>query len=171
MSVIENLIVVRKYTCCLIWLSLIWQSCKFQDNQLLEKRVVGFYKEYSSRKNLERFLSYYADSIIIEDIINGDRVLGKEAASKFFDWNNAAFQLYGDKALVVTDMLVDNHKAVVRGYFNRFKWGQTQIEAMHFTTLLTFDSSGKIVKQIDWINYPSTLIDWAKRKNSNKWIE
>ena len=29
---------------------------------------------------------------------------------------------------------------------------------------------GKIVRQVDWINYPSSLFDYSNRQNSNLWI-
>jgi hypothetical protein len=62
------------------------------------------------------------------------------------------------------------NKVVTTGHFTAFKWGELEIEAMQFTSILTFNSSGKIIKQVDWINYPSYLVDYNNRKNSNKWI-
>ena len=58
-----------------------------------------------------------------------------------------------------------------KGYFTPFKWGNAEFEAMYFTTLLNFNEQGKIIKQVDWINYPSTLVDYDNRKNANEWIQ
>ena len=41
---------------------------------------------------------------------------------------------------------------------------------MHFTSILYFNESGKITKQIDWINYPNNLLDNNSRANSNRWL-
>jgi hypoxanthine phosphoribosyltransferase len=130
-----------------------------------------FYEVYKARKEHKRFIEFYSDSVVLEDMVNGDRVVGKQALEKFFDWSNTDFQLVGSEALVVKDIFVTGHVAVIYGYFTPFKWGETTFEAMHFSTQLDFDKEGKIVKQVDWINYPSTLLDYSKRKNSNAWIK
>lgn len=129
-----------------------------------------FYEVYKARKDSKRFFEFYSDSVVLEDMVNGDRIVGKQALEKFFDWSNQDFQLLEKEALVVKDIFVAGNVAVVYGYFTPFKWGETEFEAMHFTTQLDFDKEGKIVKQVDWINYPSTLVDYSKRNNSNKWI-
>ncbi|WP_136467933.1 hypothetical protein [Flagellimonas onchidii] len=87
------------------------------------------------------------------------------------DWNNPNFQKIEKDALVIYDQIIDKNKVVTRGYFTEFLWDGARFEAMHFITILTFNNSGKIIKQIDWINYPSNLIDYEKRRNSNEWIK
>lgn len=52
----------------------------------------------------------------------------------------------------------------------KFKWKDSSFEAMYFTTILTLNETGKIIRQIDWINYPATLVNFNLRKNSNEWI-
>ncbi|MFT6827204.1 MAG: hypothetical protein ACJAZV_000485 [Roseivirga sp.] len=107
---------------------------------------------------------------MLEDMINGDRVEGKEAFSEFFDWKNPDYVKLDSAALYIREQIIDNNKVVTTGHFTAFKWGELEIEAMQFTSILTFNSSGKIIKQVDWINYPSYLVDYNNRKNSNKWI-
>ncbi len=42
---------------------------------------------------------------------------------------------------------------------------------MHFTTLLTVNEAGQIIRQVDWINYPASLVNYNERNNSNEWIQ
>lgn len=146
-------------------------GCTPRSKVNIEGITTEFYEVYKARKDSKRFLEFYSDSVVLEDMVNGDRVVGIQALEKFFDWSNEDFQLIEKEAVVVKDIYVAGHVAVVYGYFTPFKWGDAEFEAMHFTTQLDFDKEGKIVKQVDWINYPSTLVDYSKRRNSNKWIK
>ncbi|MEX0361811.1 MAG: nuclear transport factor 2 family protein, partial [Allomuricauda sp.] len=130
-----------------------------------------FFKVFNKRQDFERFLDFYDDTVVLEDIINGDRIEGKQALRSFFDWSNPDFELLEESSLVVNEITVDDNRVVVSGYFTPFKWGDTEFEAMHFTTLLTLNESGKIIKQVDWINYPSNLVNYNTRKNSNTWLK
>jgi uncharacterized protein YutD len=160
---------MRIFICFFLFSSTLY-CCTPRSEVNIKGITTEFYEIYKDRKNSKRFLEFYSDSIVLEDIVNGDRILGKQSLEKFFDWSNKDFQLVEEKALAVKDIFVAGHVAVVYGYFTPFKWGETEFEAMHFTTQLDFDKEGKIVKQVDWINYPSTLLDYSKRKNSNLWI-
>lgn len=154
-----------------ILILLIFSACQSQQDSSIDKSVDDFYRVFSQRQDFEQFLSFYAEDIVLEDMVNGDKIEGKEAMRNFFDWTNPNFELLGENALVVLEKVIDKNKAVVKGYFTPFRWGEAEFEAMHFTTILTFNESGKIIKQVDWINYPATLVDYSNRKNSNDWIK
>lgn len=132
--------------------------------------VEAYYKSFQERSNFERFLSFYDEDIVLEDIINGDSIVGKKAFSDFFDWNNPNFKLLESNSLIIKNQVIEGNRAVTQGYFTPFQWGERTFGPMHFTTILTFNQKGKIVKHVDWINYPSTLVDYTKRKDSNSWI-
>lgn len=136
----------------------------------LQHIVNDYYKTYEERVDFEKFMIFYADDIMLEDMISGEAITGKKALKEFFDWNNLAYQKIHKKTLIIDEQIFDGNKIVCKGYFTPFKWGEIEYEAMHFTTILTFNSSGKIRKQVDWINYPNNLIDYQNRKNSNNWI-
>lgn len=146
-------------------------ACSVQRENDIESIIDEYYVTYNKRQDLDRFMEFYDDRIVLEDIINGDRIEGKKALGDFFDWNNESFKMTNGNSLVVTDKIIQGNKGVVKGYFTRFQWQQSEFEPMHFTTILIFNEAQKIVKQIDWINYPATLIDYNERKNSNMWIE
>jgi hypothetical protein len=150
---------------------LLFISCeKETNNTSLSETASSYYKAYAERTDFENFLSFYDNSIVLEDMTNGDRIEGKVAFSEFFDWKNPDYIKLDSAALYIKEQIIDKNKVVTTGYFTAFKWGELEIEAMQFTSILTFNSSGKIIKQVDWINYPSYLVDYNNRKNSNKWI-
>lgn len=129
-----------------------------------------YHQTYAERSDFQKFLSFYADTMVLEDIVFGERIEGREELARFFDWENPGFSLRDSVAIVVADQIIEGEKAVIQGYFTPFTWDGMDVEAMHFTTILEFNEAGKIIKHIDWINYPAYLIDYEKRKNSNLWI-
>lgn len=145
-------------------------SCTTKDNDI-SKTIEQYYKTYQDRNDFEKFLGFYDEKIVLEDIINADRIVGKKALEDFFDWNNPGYKKIAVDALVIYEQTIEGNRVVTSGYFNEFLWGEQKFEAMHFVTILTFNQSGKIIKQVDWINYPSNLVDYTKRKNSNEWIK
>ncbi len=154
-----------------MWLTMLTVSCESEQHVPVRDTAGEFFQVYGARSDEERFLGFYADDAMLLDILNGDSISGKQALAVFFDWSNPEFKSLGSQALEVDELIADGNIVVAKGHFTRFQWGDTVFEAMHFTTLLTFDKQGKIIKQVDWINYPSTLVDYGKRKNSNRWIE
>jgi hypothetical protein len=133
--------------------------------------VEEYYETFNKRQDFNKFLSFYDEKVILEDIVNGDRVIGRKELTNFFDWNNPNFKSLDSNSLIIESIIIDNKTSVIKGYFSRFQWGNSEFESMHFTTILTFNESKKIVKQVDWINYPPTLVNYNERKNSNEWIK
>lgn len=156
-------------TLCFV-IGLVYYSCSSTESGI-DKIVENYYETFNKRQDFEQFLSFYDEKIILEDIINGDRIIGKKELSDFFDWNNPNFKSIDSNTLIIEEIIIHNNTSVVKGYFSKFQWGASEFEAMHFTSILTFNTSKKIIKQVDWINYPSTLVNYDERKNSNKWIE
>ena len=149
---------------------LIFTTCKNQTSSPIKPIVENYYQEYIKRNNFKVFLSYYSDDIVLEDIISGAKIEGKKNLETFFDWENPNFQKTDSATLVIESLILDENVAVAKGYFTPFKWSIHEFEAMHFTTILYFNAVGKIEKQVDWINYPSNLLDYQSRQNANRWI-
>lgn len=144
-------------------------SCT-SDPSALHGVTADYFSEYAARSDVDALLDYHADSVELRDYVAGERVRGIDALQEFFDWSNPSYRMRDSVALVVDDILVESHRAVVTGYFTPFSWDGVPVEAMHFTTLLTFDAEQRIALQEDWINYPSGLLDYGSRSNSNDWI-
>lgn len=136
----------------------------------IEHTVKEYCEVYSKRDDIERFISFYDDDVVFEDIIGGNKLRGKSAVMVFFDWGNPNFKKLAPENIIVSETIVQENKALVKGHFTKFQWGSDEFEAMHFSTLLHFNDAQKIVKQVDWINYPSTLINYNTRANSNDWL-
>ena len=145
-------------------------SCVKKENHL-KKKVTEFYNVYNKRKDINRFLSFYDKNVLLEDIINGNRVQGIEELKTFFDWNNTNLVLNDKKSIIINNIVIEDSLAVISGYFAEFSWNKKPFEAMHITTILTFDKKGKITHHVDWINYPNSLVNYQTRKNSNKWLQ
>ncbi|WP_420399569.1 nuclear transport factor 2 family protein [Flagellimonas sp.] len=159
------------FSCWILILVTLLSSCETQKTNPNRETIEEFYHVFNKRQDFERFLNFYDDTAVLEDIINGDRIEGKKALRDFFDWTNPDFELLEENSLVVKEITADDNRVAISGYFTPFKWGDTEFEAMHFTTLLTLNASGKIIKQVDWINYPSNLVNYNTRKNSNTWLK
>jgi len=162
-----NLYLVKLFSPLLILTFVV--SCSNPSN--LSKIVDNYQSTHAQRADIVSLMGFYSDEIVLKDMINGEKIEGKPSLEIFFDWNNPAYKKLHSKTLIVEENLFEGNKVVSKGYFTPFKWGETEYEAMHFTTILTFNSSGKIIKQIDWINYPNNLVDYENRKNSNNWIK
>ena len=146
-------------------------SCASNDQRAeLKDTVDQYYSNYQVRSEFDGFMDFYADSVQFEDIINGDRLSGKAAIREFFQWDNPEFKLLDSVAFIIEDQVVDQQKSITKGHFTPFEWSGTRYESMYFTSILEFNKDQKIVKHTDWINYPSNLVDYSKRKDSNKWI-
>ncbi len=154
-------------TPCLILLVSVCFRCSDASEISLEAITEDYYQTYNQRQDIEDLLAFYSDSLVLEDMITGDVIRGKEELKKFFDWSNPNFKLVNANTLIITGKVVGQHQVVVSGHYEPFMWGTSQFEAMHFTTILTFGLSGKITHHKDWINYPNNLLNYEKRKNAN----
>lgn len=152
----------------IILIGIVIYSCS--NNEGIDNHIERYYQVYREHKDYKQFISFYSDDIILEDIISGDKIMGKKQLKRFFDWDNTNYQSLASKHLIINDMIIEKNQGVIKGYFSKFKWNKIEVEAMHFTTILTFNENGKIIKQVDWINYPNTLVDYFNRTNSNTWI-
>ncbi|MDX1314187.1 MAG: nuclear transport factor 2 family protein [Eudoraea sp.] len=154
-----------------VFLGLFFISCSSKNEPDIPSIAKEFYKTYQERADFEGFLNFYDNNMVLEDVIFGERKVGKEAFAEFFDWDNELFTKKDSLALIIEKQVIEGNEVVTQGYFTPFSWGDTEVGNMHFTTILTFNEEGKIIRHVDWINYPNTLINYEKRKDSNSWIE
>ena len=134
------------------------------------EQTVKFVSLYEAREDFDGFMRLYAEDAVLEDIIMGFRRKGKDSIRAFLSWDYEGFQKIGNKVMEVETMLVQGGQAVISGYFTPFMWEGKRYEAMQFTTILTFDSTGGIIRHVDWINYSQDLLPCDKRRDANEWI-
>lgn len=127
-----------------------------------------YFSLYAERKQFDSFLDMYSDDIVLEDLVYGNRVVGKKALSKFFRWNSGDVELLEPVTLYVTSQVVDGYTVITRGHFTRFKFNGNEMGPWRFVIWLEFDEFGKISKQFDWINYtPKDAFLGGENLNSN----
>lgn len=160
-----------KQVLTLLIFGLFFNACSIDKESTIERIVEDYYKIYNKRQDIDKFIGFYDNDILLEDIINGDRIEGKSDLRNFLNWGNPDFKTLEGNSLRITEKIIKENKAVVKGYFTKFQWGENEFEPMHFTTILTFNDSNKIIKQVDWINYPTSLVNYDEKKNSNEWIK
>ena len=152
----------------LLSLVLLLPGCNSQSTT--SQHVDLFIRLYEERTDFQDFLDLYAEDVVLEDMVTGYRLEGRDAFAEFFNWPDKRFEKLSEKTFIIQNKVVEDNKAVISGYFTAFKWDGQSVEPMQFTTWLYYNEAGKIIKHIDWINYPNSLIDYAKRGNSNLWI-
>ncbi|MCR9131625.1 MAG: hypothetical protein NXI08_03590 [bacterium] len=155
----------------LFWLVILCIGCTTSSSENLTDVAERYYQTYAERSDFNDFLSYYDSAVVFEDIVSGVSLDGVDELKEFFNWENPDLQLIDTVSLVVEELYIDDNTIISKGFFTPFQWHNTMYEAMHFTTVLTLNEKGKIVKQVDWINYPNSLLDYQNRANSNLWIK
>lgn len=150
---------------------LLLSGCTSTKESTIEPIVDFYIQTYQEREDFEGFLNLYAEEMILEDMVAGWRMEGRQQFREFFSWPDERFQKRAENTFEVDDVIISENMAVIKGYFTPFHWDGQEVGVMQFTTLLYFNEEKKIIKHIDWINYPNDLIDYSTRANSNEWID
>ena len=161
---------MKKKISLFIFLAIALGSCEVEPNKVQQK-VDEFIRLYEARSDFDSFLGLYDQDMVLEDMITGYRVEGINDFKDFFNWPDERFKKLNANTIIVNSTMVDGNSAVIEGHFTPFEWDGQQVEAMQFITMLEFNDHAKITRHVDWINYPNYLIDYAKRGNSNQWVE
>ena len=123
-----------------------------------------YFELYAQRSDWTAFLALYADDVRFFDDRLGLRLEGKAAFADFYDWPDARFALVDPQgpALVLHDLVVEDRRAVARGRFTPFHWGDAVNDwPGEFTIWLSFNTEGRIEEQRDLIPYPKSLLPEA----------
>lgn len=144
-----------------------------KEDATIKDLAADFFDTYNERRHFEKFLSFYSDDIILEDMINGDRIIGKVELRKFFNWDTPNFKPLDslNRYIIIENLSITENQITAKGYFPPFQWFDSTYQAIQYTTLLFLNNEKKIIRQVDWINYPQGLVDYETRKNSNDWIK
>ena len=139
----------------LIFTSILVSGCATteQSSSALTDKAEAFFDVYAKREDIDTLLAFYADEIVLHDMVYGDEIIGKAAVKGFLRWQDPAVELNYEKSLVVTAQVIDGNHVITRGYFLPFKYHGQSLGPWHFVIWHTFDQHGKIIEQTDWINY------------------
>jgi ketosteroid isomerase-like protein len=113
-----------------------------------------YFDVYTKRQDFARFMGFYADNAVLEDMIYGHHAKSKAAIRAFLNWADPKFKMSSSGVnLVVEQQTIDGNIAVTQGYFNAFQYDDKPMGPWRFVIWLEFNDAGKIIRHIDWINY------------------
>ncbi len=134
--------------------------------QAVRSQAMDYFATYQQRKDWKKFLTFYHSEITFTDAALKTRTRGIEAFEEFYNWPDTNFQKISpaQKHLEVIDIVAQDSLVVARGHFNPFYWhGEKQDWSGGFTIWLYFDKDLKIRHQVDYIQYPASVILSARR--------
>lgn len=113
-----------------------------------------FFQTYKERKDFEKFLTFYAEDVVFEDVFYQVNLTNKEQFEAFYDWHKGSFdRLDNQHILNIETIVIEQGRVVARGEFLPFRYDGKSMGPWPFAIWLEFNQEGKIIKQQDWINY------------------
>lgn len=133
----------------------------FKQPPTIEEVVEDYIHTYQERDNWDHFLSLYSDSLMMKDINLNYECQDLAAFAEFYDWPNPDFKKVNasDKTFELEDIVIQDHKAVIRGKFTPFYWKEKlQDWNSSFVIVLYFNEDLRIIQQYDYIKYPTDIL-------------
>ncbi|ESP92903.1 YybH family protein [Pseudoalteromonas luteoviolacea] len=138
----------------------------------LNEVVENYIKVYQARSDFARFLAFYADDVVLEDMLYGYKTTSKQQLADFFNWDaEQVHVLDSNKTFSVEQIIISQEQgtAIIRGTFNLFSYDGQQLGPWRFTTVLKFNGAGLIYYHQDWINYfPRSFVLEAPNLNTDE---
>lgn len=129
--------------------------------QRTRETALAYFEVYQQREDWDSLLTFYRDDIRFKDANLSFEAEGIEAFKDFYNWPDTSFRkiVPDQKHLVLQTMLVQDSVVVGQGRLSPFFWhNELQEWPEDFTIWLYFDQNMKIYRQIDWVRYPTWLI-------------
>ncbi len=122
-----------------------------------------YFARYAARDDWKGFVDQYSPDLVFEDPLANMALISREEFKAFYHWPDPSFSKHPDhpETLVLEDLVVQGNLTIGTGYFTPFNYqGFTyaEDEPMRFAIWLTWNDDGKIIKQVDWIDYPDELL-------------
>lgn len=158
MHSIFKLVLCLIFSCWLTACQTTGQGQKISQEDI-QKQTKAYLQTYAFREDFEKFLSFYAENAVVEDVIRGEQVNGISAIKNFFNWDDGEFSMANSVTHLVTEKInISGNQAIVQGYFMPFEYAGVTLGPWRFITRLEFNEELKISKQTDWINYTPKVI-------------
>lgn len=124
--------------------------------------ATAYFEHYAARADWPGFLDRYAMDLNFYDPLLKVQLTHRDEFEAFYNWPDTAFHKHPDfpQTMVIEDLIVQDSVAIGAGYFTPFYYQGIlygENEKINFTMWLHFNADGKIVKQIDWIQYPRSF--------------
>ncbi len=138
----------------LLFLVLISGCAAISESNKLSKVAEDYFDTYSKRIDFKKFMAFYADNAHLKDIVYGNSFQNKVEIRNFLDWNKGQFNIInGTRALTVTRHTYGENFVITEGFFHQFNYDGELLGPWLFVITQELDSSNKIIRQTDWINY------------------
>ena len=135
-------------------LALLGCSSLNDSSKVTSLTMQSYFETYRQRSDFNGFMDFYADDVVVQDIVYGNELAGKSEVKAFFDWNRGQFELLdGKDILKITRQTLEAQTVVTEGYFHRFRFNDQTLGPWRFVMIHELDDDSKIIKQVDWINY------------------
>ncbi|MDR3272237.1 MAG: ester cyclase [Flavobacteriaceae bacterium] len=131
-------------------------SCTSFEQKKNEKTTKEFYETFAERKDLDKFLDFYALNAELIDAVPQTVTQGRENIKILFDWSDPNYKTHPEfpKSIEINEILANDSIVAVNGEYNPYYYNGKLIEKMSFCTWLYFNKEGKITKQVEWAQYP-----------------
>ena len=140
--------------CTLVCYLILLAGCTHNSQVNIKPVVKDYFTVYAQRQDFDKLLSFYDEKAQLEDLVYGHHAKSKTDIEQFFAWNDGKFALVKPgPALVIQKQVFEGNKVATEGYFTEFTYDGQQMGPWRFLIWLEFNSSGKIIRHVDWINY------------------
>ncbi len=132
-------------------------SCNTTSSSKNDDLGKRFFEIYSSRKDYNKMLSFYNDSLVYENVAQSSgqsTVDPRYLLTEVIRWNDQTMQYENNQLLHVKEMFSNDSVIVANGEFSGYTYNGMKYPPMKFSTYLYLDKNSKIKKQVDWFNYP-----------------
>lgn len=158
---------ISALACLCLWLV---PSCAFAGAEPvtdIAESAGSYFDIYAKRQDFKQFLAFYHPQAVLEDLVYGDRVEGRDALAAFFAWDKGRVKVVDNKPVLhVAKQVVADTDVITKGYFNKFEYQGQVLGPWRFIIYQRFNHQGQIVYQEDWINY-TPKSDYSGGKNLN----
>ncbi len=147
------------------------QAAKTIDFKDKLKAITNSYFMAYNDHNIDRMLLFYDDSAVLIDktldhSLQGPKEFRRVATEAF----NGPSPVYKNLRFKVFGMEQDDYKVTVKGEMQGIEWNRGYLSNWKFRSEIFYNEMGKIIKQVDYIDYPQQVISDANRygkKNKN----
>ncbi len=123
----------------------------------------GYFMAYNEH-NVDKILLFYADDAVSIDHNLNHTLEGKEEFRRVAnDAFNGRSRIYKNLHFKIFGMEQNGYQLTVRGEMQHIEWKEGYPENWKFTAEIDFNEEGKIVKQVDYIDYPADVLKYRNK--------
>lgn len=118
------------------------------------ERAKAYFSVYAARQDFKRFMAFYADNAVLQDVVYGYSARSKSDIAAFFAWDRGDFSTVAPGPILqITRQVVSGDQVITTGQFNQFHYNDQKLGPWEFVIWQQYSAEGLILQQQDWINY------------------